>query len=64
MSFCGVRVKVQWCHSHLVWLAFEGSIPTCACFHSEIFLGLVSVVFFVEMVRDVGGEAKVKMHDL
>ena len=26
-----------WCRSHLVWLVFEGSIPTCACFHSENF---------------------------
>ena len=30
-------------HSHLVWLLFEGSIPTCACFHSENFLSLVTV---------------------
>ena len=22
-----------WCHSHLVWLVFEASNPTCACFH-------------------------------
>ena len=34
---CGDGVKVLWCHSHLVWLVFEGSIPTWACFHSEIF---------------------------
>ena len=44
-EFCGVHswwngtrcrdgVKLLWCHSHLVWLVFEGSIPTCACFHS------------------------------
>jgi len=43
-EFCGVHswqndkrcrdgVKVLWGHSHLVWLVFEGSIPTCACFH-------------------------------
>ena len=48
-EFCGVYswqngtrcrdgVKVLWCHSHLVWLVFEASIPTCACFHSENFL--------------------------
>ena len=30
-------VNVLWCRSHLVWLVFEGSIPTCACFHSENF---------------------------
>ena len=37
------RVKLaKWCgsvvvsyHSHLLWLIFESSIPTCACFHSE-----------------------------
>ena len=22
-------VKVLWCHSHLVWLVFEGSTLTC-----------------------------------
>ena len=33
-----VRVKVLWCHSRLVWLVFEASIPTCACFPSENFL--------------------------
>ena len=26
-----------WCRSHLVWLVFEGSIPTCAGFHLETF---------------------------
>ena len=30
-------LNVLWCRSHLVWLVFEGSIPTCACFHSENF---------------------------
>ena len=33
-----VRVKVLWCHSRLVWLVFEASIPTCTCFPSENFL--------------------------
>ena len=23
------------CHSHPVWLVFEGSVATCACFQSE-----------------------------
>ena len=32
---CRDGVNVLWCRSHLVWLVFEGSIPTCACFHSE-----------------------------
>ena len=34
---CRDGVKVMWCHSHLVWLVFEGPILTCACFHSENF---------------------------
>ena len=25
-----------WCHSHLVWLVFEGSIPTCACCNNHV----------------------------
>ena len=29
---CRDGVNVLWCHLHLVWLVFEGSIPTCACF--------------------------------
>ena len=57
-EFCGVHskmaqdvyrdgVKLLWCHSHLVWLVFEGSIPTCACFHSENFFVTCSCwVFF------------------
>ena len=31
---CRDGVKLLWCHSHLVWLVFVGSIPTRACFHS------------------------------
>ena len=34
---CRDGVKVLWCCSYLVWLVFEGSIPTCACFHWENF---------------------------
>ena len=34
---CRDGVNVLWCRSHLVWLVFEGSIPTCACFHLETF---------------------------
>ena len=60
-EFCGVcswqngtrcrdGVKVLWCHSHLVWLVFEASIPTCTCFPSEDFLWLVSVAFFLFFV--------------
>ena len=35
------------CHSHLVWLVFEGSIPTCTCFHSENFFVAGFCCFFV-----------------
>ena len=35
---CRDGVKVLWCHSLLVWLVFEASIPTCTCFPSENFL--------------------------
>ena len=66
-EFCGVHswqngtrcrdgVKLLWCHSHLVWLVFEGSIPTCACFHSENFFVTCSCCFFfgssLEMVTE------------
>ena len=34
---CRDGVNVLWCRSHLVWLVFEGSIPTCTGFHSENF---------------------------
>ena len=34
---CRDGVNVLWCRSYLVWLFFEGSIPTCACLHSENF---------------------------
>ena len=42
------------CHSHLVWLVFEGSIPTCACFHSENFFVTCLLCFFfgLGMVRE------------
>ena len=34
---CRDGVKVLWCYSYLVWLVFEGSIPTCACFQLKTF---------------------------
>ena len=37
---CRHGVKVLWCHSHLVWLIFDASIPTCTCFPSENFCDL------------------------
>ena len=51
--------------SHLVWLVFEGSIPTCACFHSEnFFVTCISMFFhntdhlsnsYITSTRDVSG---------
>ena len=41
---CRNGVNVLWCRSHLVWLVFEGSIPTCACFHSENFFVTFTIV--------------------
>ena len=35
---CRNGVKVLWCLYHLVWLVFEGSIPTCTCFPSGNFI--------------------------
>ena len=46
-EFCGVHIWENGifgktaedveivCHSHIVWLVFDGSIPTSICFHSE-----------------------------
>ena len=42
---CGDGVKVL-CHSHLVWLVFEGSSPTCTCFHSDNFYCELFLLFF------------------
>ena len=38
---CRDGVKVLWCRSHLLWLVFDASIPTCTCFPSENVLWLV-----------------------
>ena len=47
------------CHSHHVWLVFDGSIPTCACFHSEnVFVTCTCCFFlivFLEIVREKRG---------
>ena len=43
---CRDGVNVLWCRSHLVWLVFEGSIPTCACFHSGNFFVTCSCCLF------------------
>ena len=56
---CRDGVNVLWCHFHLVWLLFEGSIPTHACFHSENFFVTCSLCFFLfcflEVVREKRG---------
>ena len=56
---CRDGVNVLWCCSHLVWLVFEGSIPTCTCFHSEHFFVTCSCCFFfycfLEVVREKRG---------
>ena len=60
---CRDDVKVLWCCSYLVWLVFEGSIPTWACFHfcDSFALFLFFVYCFVNAfccmvinVQDVG----------
>ena len=64
---CRDGVNVLWCRSHLVWLVFEGSIPTCTCFPLENFFVTCSCCFwgelFLEMVREKRG-GKGKMHTL
>ena len=42
---CKDGVKVLWCHSHLVWLVCEGSIPTFACLHLETFATLCIYIY-------------------
>ena len=65
---CGDGVNVLQCCSHLVWLVFEGSIPTCACFCSENFFVTCSLIVFLirnsKREEKVGGEAEGKMHGL
>ena len=43
-------MKVLLCRSHLVWLVFEGSIPTCTRFCSERFFVACSCCFAVVVV--------------
>ena len=40
---CRDGVKVLWCHSHLVWLVFEASIPI---FFQKTFCDLFLLLFF------------------
>ena len=42
---CRDGVNVLWCRSHLVWLVFEGSIPTCAGFSfGKLFCDLCIII--------------------
>ena len=43
--------QVLWCHSHLVRLVFEGSIPTTTYFHPESFFVTCSFVFSLFMFK-------------
>ena len=49
---CRDGVNVLWCRSHLVRLVFEGSIPTCVCFHLENFFVTCSCCFFFIVLRN------------
>ena len=58
---CRDGVNALWCRSHLVWLVLEGSIPTCACFHSENFCDLFLLPFFfleIERKEKRGGKGR------
>ena len=48
---CGDGMKLLWCHSHLVWLVFEGYILTCACFRSENFFVTCSAYMHYRVVN-------------
>ena len=64
---CRDGLNVLWCRSHLVWLVFESSIPTCACFHSEndLFLLLFFLIVFRNGERrEVGKKGEGKMQSV
>ena len=48
-------VNVLWCHSYLVRLVFEGSIPTWACFHSENFF--VALIIHIHKSANLSGDS-------
>ena len=57
---CRDGVNVLWCRSHLVWLVFEGSIPTCAGFSfgklfCDLFLLLFFCLWFLKVVTEKRG---------
>ena len=45
-----------WCRSHFVWPVFEGSIPTCTCFHSENLLPSKLLFVFVQDYLEAGAD--------
>ena len=45
---CRDGVNVLWCRSHLVWLVFDDSIPTCA-------FGKLFPAVFLDIVRGKRG---------
>ena len=51
-------MNVLWCCLHLVWLVFEGSIPTCACFPLENFFVTCSYCFFLELFLEMVREKR------
>ena len=55
---CRDGVNVLWCRFHLVWLGFDGSIPTCACFHSENLFVTCSCCFFLELFLEMVREKR------
>ena len=64
---CRDGVNVLWCRSHLLWLVFKRSIPTCACFHLENFFVTCLCLFFGIVFRNGKREerwGKEKMHTL
>ena len=55
---CRDGVNVLWCRSHLVWLVFEGSIPTCTGFHSENFFVTCNILQLEEKSSNPMGNMK------
>ena len=54
-----IVVKVLWYCSYLVWLVFEGSIPTCTCFQLKTFVTcLLCFCFFTSSITTPQVEKK------
>ena len=63
---CRDGVKVLWWRSHLVWLVFEGSILTCACFHLAKLIVTCVCCLFVFCLFDavIGSLSNLASHNL